>query len=147
MCADLWWQVTGNVNACSTIYFYTSYGYWGRLKNWFTLFFSVTIFSYCTNPTANRDVRLKGIALINTTGDVSLGIGARWVAPLWIHVYSANLHGITEFKKINWEGQSGHRNISSLKIFATAVAFFHSFHYLTNYLQRSRVFPMKIDLL
>ena len=46
MCADLWQQVTGNANSCSTIYLYTYYGFWGRLKYWFTLFFNVTIFSY-----------------------------------------------------------------------------------------------------
>ncbi len=80
MCADLWQQVTGNVNSWSTIYLYTSYGFWGRLKIWFTLFVNVTIFR--TTPTAIRDVRLKGIAPMNTTGDISLGIGASWFAPL-----------------------------------------------------------------
>ena len=39
----------------------------------------------------------------------------------------------------NWEGQSGHWNISYLEIFPAAAAFFHSRQYLTNYLQRSRI--------
>ena len=62
---------------------------------------------------------------------------SQWIFP-W-HMVKCQVTALEWARKKNWKGQSGHRNISSLKIFATAAAFFHSLQYLTNYLQRSRI--------